>query len=70
MRKNNNSYDLTRPCPYCGKTESLDFATLVDIHKVICNMARGGCGANTPWQDTKEKAADYWNNYMDDSDEK
>jgi len=37
----------------CGSNEC--------IHMIVCNAAKGGCGASTGWQENVERAIKAWN---------
>jgi len=61
------------PCPFCGKTESVQVCTASEIlgdefdssnyesYSGICDSSIGGCGANGGYADTKREAAQNWN---------
>jgi hypothetical protein len=66
---------LLRVCPFCGKfapvhVEDCTFDPCPDAecdlceeraYRVICDTDRDGCGASSGWYETREEAADGWN---------
>ena len=68
---------VVRPCPFCGKAETLDVITgqefmddeqefwpHSDSYAVVCDAAtggKGGCGAMGGFADTEQSAIAKWN---------
>lgn len=64
-----------RACPFCGKfgpvhTEECTMEPCPDAecelceercYRVLCDMDRDGCGSSSGWYETREAAADGWN---------
>lgn len=52
------------PCPFCGKEAMVIRNVRIkrhDRYKVICPIARGGCGASSDWYPWEELAVKNWN---------
>lgn len=54
------------PCPFCGKTESVEFDCDGGNVAVVCNVHMGGCGASSGWHQTYEGAILAWNGRIPD----
>ena len=66
---------MLRACPFCGRfepvhTEDCTMEPCPDAecdlceeraYRVICDTDRDGCGASSGWYETREDAADGWN---------
>ena len=57
-----------KPCPFCGKTDSLVVWAEGDQYHVVCDAAdcadgtsNGGCGASSGFADSIAEAAKAWN---------
>jgi hypothetical protein len=58
-----------RPCPFCGKTETLMLSYDDYAPAIVCSEVRGGCGAIGPTSlfqlgetaSTEEEALKLWN---------
>lgn len=63
-----------KPCPFCGKEESVEFISESDMAKmnngvrggdgwyVICNATNFGCGSASGYGGTQLEALGIWNN--------
>lgn len=58
-----------KPCPYCGGDE-IDFSTSDELDvtpndmgmiTLVCNFHKGGCGAMSGFESSKELALKQWN---------
>ena len=64
----NNEKEL-KPCPFCGKIESLEIEskpiTFTDSplaqYRILCNAHKRGCGCSSGWECSKEDVIKYWN---------
>lgn len=63
-----------KPCPFCGKSDTLEFTTCAELEEcenfeachgdflaVVCNVRKGGCGAVSGYASSIKKAAEKWN---------
>lgn len=64
-----------KPCPICGKTETLKISDCVAIEDcdrfeicdkvtfklIVCDYNKGGCGTSSGYRPTKEQAIEAWN---------
>ena len=67
--------DELKPCPHCGKIDTVGIATCVELEEcenfeccesdgyvcVVCDVNKGGCGAAGGYAPSEEEAAEKWN---------
>ncbi len=51
-----------KPCPLCGKSESLEFDHYDEIWYILCNAKKGGCGTTSGGYENKSEVVDLWEN--------
>ncbi len=52
---------IIKPCPFCGREDSVYMLKERDEWHVQCDFTWGGCGAGGGWRKTPKEAADAWN---------
>ena len=61
-----------KPCPFCGKKPYLLARDHEDFphpwYMVICDYGQGGCGAESAWCVSAEKATEMWNRRAGEDD--
>lgn len=57
-----------KPCPFCGKTTSVEIDRYSEYddnytsqYAVICNHNKGGCGSVSGYKNSKTEAIELWN---------
>ncbi|MDT3386710.1 MAG: Lar family restriction alleviation protein [Bacteroidota bacterium] len=60
-----------KPCPFCGKTESVRIKIYPNIntfeieqYAIVCDHIRGGCGSESGHYNDVDDAIKYWNQRM------
>ena len=52
---------VIKPCPFCGKEESVYMFKERKDYAVVCDYNLGGCGACGGYRETPKDAAEAWN---------
>lgn len=51
-----------KPCPFCGKTDSVIVSEDTPrLYVVVCTGMKGGCGARSLFSEKRETAIFWWN---------
>lgn len=58
-----------KPCPFCGNSKSiLLHENIMDCYFIGYSVSCCGCGVETRYFKSKEKAAEAWNRRADDAE--
>ena len=60
---------VLKPCPFCGKEESVYMQKEGRDYAVVCDFNWGGCGACGGYRETTKDAAEAWNNRVSEVEE-
>lgn len=52
---------IIKPCPFCGKTESIKLKYSGTQCQILCNIHKGGCGSSSGYYNSEIEAIDKWN---------
>lgn len=52
---------IIKPCPFCGKTDTVRIRKEEDQYIILCNVHKGGCGGSSGYYYSQEEAIDNWN---------
>lgn len=50
-----------KPCPFCGKTESIKLKYSNTQCQILCDIHKGGCGSSSGYYNSEIEAIDKWN---------
>lgn len=56
-----------KPCPFCGKTSSVQWDSYNGIHYILCNIKNGGCGSTSGGYENKSETLELWNTRTNDA---
>lgn len=52
---------IIKPCPFCGKTESIKLKYSGIQCQILCDIHKGGCGSSSGYYNSEIKTIDKWN---------
>ena len=52
---------IIKPCPFCGKTDTIKIKKEGDQYIILCNVHKGGCGGSSGYYYFQEEAIEKWN---------
>lgn len=50
-----------KPCPFCGKKDSVQWDDHNGIYYILCNAMKGGCGSTSGGYENKCETIELWN---------
>jgi len=65
VQKWSDEHPDIKPCPFCGKSDSVEIECDSEQFYVICSCYKDGCGASGGYRDTEEDAWEAWNKRVD-----
>ena len=65
VQKWSDEHPDIKPCPFCGKSDTVEIECDSEHIYVFCNTYNDGCGASSGYCNTEEEALELWNKRVD-----
>lgn len=52
---------IIKPCPFCGKTDTIKIKKEENQYVICCSVHKGGCGSSSGYYNSEIEAIDKWN---------
>lgn len=65
VQKWSDEHPDIKPCPFCGKSDTVEIECDSEYIYVFCNTYNDGCGASSGYANTEEEALELWNKRVD-----